>query len=287
MVSTQSRLGSVRERSAARLPPPIPKPGYEIFIGLLAVMSVINLVLAYLPGMPEGAQQIARFMDAPLTVVFMFDFLRHLALSHPRRQYLVNERGWIDLLGSLPTIFPILRLFRVARIWRLLRTYRPRDVFRTLRRDRAATALQLVLFLVLVTVEYGGMLVLTFEQYTPGANITTGGDAIWWAFVSITTVGYGDRYPITTGGRMTAVVMLWIGVALIGVLSAYLANSFLRPSAADADAMDPAAASDPSVDPTGTTAELVAMADDLEVRLGALRAAIARLPAVDSERPPT
>jgi len=286
-VTTSQRLSSIREQSQDRLPPPIPKPGYEIFIGLLAVLSVINLVLAYLPGMPEGAQQIARFMDAPLTVVFMFDFLRHLALSHPRRQYFIDERGWIDLLGSLPTIFPILRLFRVLRVLRLLRTYRPRDIFRTLRRDRAATALQLVLFLVLVTVEYGGMLVLTFEQSTPGANITTGGDAIWWAFVSITTVGYGDKYPITTGGRMVAVIMLWMGVALIGVFSAYLANSFLRPSAADSDEADPAATPDPSLEPAGTTAELVAMADDLEVRLGALRAAIERLPVPDSEKPPT
>ena len=286
-MTTRQRLSSIREQSQDRLPPPIPKPGYEIFIGLLAVLSVINLVLAYLPGMPEGAQQIARFMDAPLTVVFMFDFLRHLALSHPRRQYFIDERGWIDLLGSLPTIFPILRLFRVLRVLRLLRTYRPRDIFRTLRRDRAATARQLVLFLVLVTVEYGGMLVLTFEQSTPGANITTGGDAIWWAFVSITTVGYGDKYPITTGGRMVAVIMLWMGVALIGVFSAYLANSFLRPSAADSDEADPAATPDPSLEPAGTTAELVAMADDLEVRLGALRAAIERLPVPDSEKPPT
>ena len=294
MVSTQSRLGSVRERSAARLPPPIPKPGYEIFIGLLAVVSVINMVIAYLPGMPEGAQQIARFMEAPLTAVFLFDFFRHLALSHPRRRYLIEERGWIDLLGSLPTIFPILRFFRLVRIWRLLRTYRLPDILRTLRRDRAATSLQLVLFLVLVVVEFGGMLVLTFEQPTPGANITTGGDAIWWAFVSITTVGYGDKYPITTGGRATAVVMLWSGVALIGVLSAYLANLFLRPTADDVafaadDATVGAEPADPDAvaAPPPTAAELRALAADLETRLVVLRAAISRLPGPDSEGPPT
>ena len=244
------------ERNRQRLPTPIQRPGYEIFIGLLAVLSIVNLVIIYVPGFPEEWRQIAFFMNVPLTVAFLFDFFRHLALTHPRRQYFITERGWIDLLGSLPTIFPILRLFRFARVWRLLRTYTPRQIYRTLIRDRAATALQLVLFLVLVTVEFGGMIVLTFEQDTPGANITTGGDAIWWAFVSITTVGYGDKYPITTGGRMTAVIMLWMGVALIGVLSAYLANLFLRPSAADApdeshaaDGVDLLTVPDPAPEP--------------------------------------
>lgn len=293
-MSTEHRLHRVRERSHDRLPPPIPKPGYEIFIGLLAVLSIVNLVIVYVPGFSEGAQQIARFMDAPLTVVFLFDFFRHLALSHPRRQYLIDERGWIDLLGSLPTIFPILRLFRFLRVWRLLRTYRPRDVFRTLRRDRAATALQLVLFLVLVVVEYGSMLVLSFEEFAPGANIKTGGVAIWWAFVSITTVGYGDYFPVTTGGRMTAVVMFWIAVALIGVLSAYLSNLFLRPSADDV--VLPSDGSSTSGDgesggvagkEPATAAELQALAADLETRLLVLRSAIGRLPTPDGDGPPT
>ena len=244
-VSTDHHLADFRERSREHLPPPIPKPGYEIFIGLLAILSIINLAIEYLPAFPESAKQIARFMDAPLTVVFLFDFFRHLALSRPRRQYFIEERGWIDLLGSLPTVLAVFRLFRLVRVWRLLRTYRPRDVVRAVRQDRAAAALQLAVFMVLVVVEFGGMLVLTFEQDAPGANIRTGGDAVWWAFVSITTVGYGDMYPVTTGGRMTAVVMFWMGVGVIGVLSAYLANSFLRP--VDVDVVP--AVADPSGGP--------------------------------------
>src|SRR6185503_3042548 len=75
--------------------------------------------------------------------------------------------------------------------------------------------------------------VLYFEQNAPRANITTGGDALWWAFVSITTVGYGDKFPITPGGRLSAFFVLAAGVGLFGVLSGYLANFFLTPSSAD------------------------------------------------------
>ena len=89
------------------------------------------------------------------------------------------------------------------------------------------------MFLVLLVLEFGSMLVLYFEQNAPGANITTGGDALWWAFVSITTVGYGDKFPITAGGRVSAFFVLAAGVGLFGVLSGYLANFFLTPSSAD------------------------------------------------------
>lgn len=285
-VSNPHRLDPIRARSRQHLPPPVERPGYEIFIGLLSILSVVNLIIIYGPFTADGSREIASFMDLPLTVVFMYDFLWHLESSRPRRRYFIDQRGWVDLLGSLPAIFPILRFFRLVRVGRLLRTYRPRDIVRIVRRDRASTALQLVLVLVLVTVEFGGMIVLSFEQDAPGATIRTGNDAIWWAFVSITTVGYGDMVPITPGGRSTAVVMLWSGVALIGVLSAYLASYFLRPSTPDGPLDDVRAPATDVAHASVTAVDLIALTDDLETRLDALRAAIARLPVPDSKGPP-
>ena len=89
------------------------------------------------------------------------------------------------------------------------------------------------MLLVLLVLEFGSIAVLYFEQNAPGANITTGGDALWWAFVSITTVGYGDKFPTTPGGRVSAFFVLAAGVGLFGVLSGYLANFFLTPSSED------------------------------------------------------
>ena len=107
--------------------------------------------------------------------------------------------------------------------------YGLRNIVRSFIRDRADNALLVVVFMVIVVLEFGSMSVAYFEQYAPGANITTGGDAVWWAFVSITTVGYGDQYPVTPGGRTAAVLVLAAGVGLFGVLSGYLANFFLAP----------------------------------------------------------
>ena len=70
---------------------------------------------------------------------------------------------------------------------------------------------------------------LLFESAADNANIKTAGDALWWAYVTITTVGYGDRYPVTTPGRIIGVMLLTAGVGLYGVLTAYLANFFLTP----------------------------------------------------------
>jgi voltage-gated potassium channel Kch len=85
----------------------------------------------------------------------------------------------------------------------------------------------LITFLGLVTLEVVGLLEVYFEQDAPGANITTGGDALWWGYVTATTVGYDDKYPVTTGGRVVGTLMLTVGVALFATASGFIANTFL------------------------------------------------------------
>ena len=209
----------------------------------------------------------------PLTLIFLLDFTSRLLRSKPKRVYFIEQRGWLDLLGSLPSFFRLFRIFRLVRVTRLLGEYGVRNIVRSFIKNRADNALIVVLFLVLLVLEFGSMFVTFFEQQDPNANIKTGGDAVWWAFVSITTVGYGDQYPVTTGGRTMAVFVLATGVGLFGVLSGYLANFFLAPAAKDEP--EEASAAGPVTSSTGGRVELLGMVDALEADIGVLRTRLA------------
>ena len=94
----------------------------------------------------------------------------------------------------------------------------------------------------ILVLEFGSLQILHIEQYASGANITTGSDAIWYAIVTISTVGYGDQYPVTNRGRWFATIIIVTGVGIFGAFTGYLANLFpstsrqqMRAGPADAD----------------------------------------------------
>ena len=95
-------------------------------------------------------------------------------------------------------------------------------------RNRSQYALFITVLSAFVVLSVSSILVVQFESRSADANITTGGDALWWAFVTITTVGYGDQYPVTTLGRAVGVFVMFAGVGIIGSLASILA-SFLVP----------------------------------------------------------
>jgi voltage-gated potassium channel len=134
----------------------------------------------------------------------------------------------------------------------------------------ASGTLYLIIFLGLFTLEVVGLLELYFEQDAPGANITTGGDALWWGYVTATTVGYGDKYPVTTGGRIVGTLMLTIGVALFATASGFIANAFLSRKAEPA-----AVAADGSV--KAALSELERLLAEQQQAVEALHAQLARV----------
>ena len=123
------------------------------------------------------------------------------------------------------------RLFRVVRVVRLLREVGPRRFFDAVLRDRASSALLVVIFLALLLLEFGAALMLAIEIRAPDGNITDASDALWYTYVTVTTVGYGDRYPVTNAGRVVGVLIMTVGVGLFGTLTGFLANAFVNPPA--------------------------------------------------------
>ena len=97
-------------------------------------------------------------------------------------------------------------------------------------KDRAGSALFTLLLMGVLVLEFGSLEILHIEQYAPGANITSGSDALWYVIVTISTVGYGDKYPVTNRGRVCGSLIIVVGVGIFGTFTGYLANLFLTPS---------------------------------------------------------
>ncbi|MFI5099096.1 MAG: potassium channel family protein [Actinomycetes bacterium] len=203
--------------------------GYEIFIGALSVLSLVNIVLYSLLRDP-ATQDVVRTIDAVLSLVFLIDFMVRFRRAPSRSDYFFRNFGWADLLASLP--FPqvkILRIFRLIRVSRLLRRYGARNIGRSLIKDRAGSALLTLLLVGILVLEFGSLTMLALEKNAPDSNITTASDALWYVIVTMSTVGYGDQYPVSKAGRELGTFIIVVGVGIFGTLTGYLANLFLAP----------------------------------------------------------
>jgi voltage-gated potassium channel len=248
---------------------------YDLFILVLTVLSLLVLVGIFLPTSAATTDLLEAY-DNIICVVFLADFAWRLVRAPSKRGYLIAERGWLDLLGSIPNFgitqyAALLRLARFSRLARVARLLRPENrsmLVDDLVRNRSQYAVFVTLMSAFTVLVVASILVLQAESGHPGANITTGGDALWWGVVTITTVGYGDLVPVTAAGRVIAVLVMFAGVGIIGSLASILA-SVLVPSAGELAAVHgdgPAAA----VPEHGLRDEIVA----LRAEIAALRRAL-------------
>ena len=170
-------------------------------------------------------------MSFVLTAAFLIDFLYRLRIAPSKKHYMIHGFGWADMLASLPFAQTNwLRLFRLIKVYRLLKDYGIRNIGRSLVKERAESALLMLLFVGILVLEFGSLALLKLEATDPGANITDASDALWYVIVTMSTVGYGDEYPITNPGRVVGSIIIIVGVGIFGTLTGYLANLFLTPS---------------------------------------------------------
>jgi voltage-gated potassium channel Kch len=204
------------------------RPDREAFMFGLVALSFLNSVLIFLLGNPEE-QRVVIAVQAGICVVLLGDALLRLIHARGKRRFLVNEYGWLYFAGSLPV--PFICLLRLVPTWALVRRLRRRDyeaLGRVVVRRRAQSTLLSVILGAILVLEIGSIAILGAESSAVTGNIKTAGDALWWAVVTIATVGYGDLYPKTGEGRIVGVFMMVVGVGVFASLSSFLAQWFLR-----------------------------------------------------------
>jgi voltage-gated potassium channel len=205
-------------------------PAYQLFMLALCIyaLAALGAESAY----PAGSEvrQLLGYTDTAVCVLFLMDFGVSFYRAENRWRYFYTW-GWLDLLSSIPTLDAARwgRAARIARIVRVLRGVRATKILAGLvleKRRQSGLLGAALLALLLLTVASVSILHVETE---PNSNIKTAEDAIWWALTTITTVGYGDHYPVTSEGRFVAGILMCAGVGLFGMFSGFLASWFVAP----------------------------------------------------------
>ena len=199
---------------------------------ILSVYVLVALVVQSTLKLSPQTNAFLDWLDAGVCVVFLADFCARFRRAESKLGFLKWVR--IDLVSSVPMVGD-LRAERGVRLFRVLRAFRSfRHLMAYFFRGQPTTSFAALAACSLVLVVFSAIAVLQFED-SPDANIKTPADAFWWAYVTMTTVGYGDKYPLSVEGRVVAAVLMTAGVGLFGTFNGFVANLFLRPDEAEGE----------------------------------------------------
>lgn len=198
---------------------------WEVFVLNVAALSILNWVLVIL-ARDRNLVPVVVIVDLILSVIFAVDVLRRLRVADDKRAYLIHGYGWLDAIS----IIPVLRIARILRIAKVSKTLQgvggPEAAVKAFFANKAAGGLLMIFFIAILVLEFGSLLVLWAEEAAPDATITSAQDAVWYVIVTMSTVGYGDTYPVTELGRVFGALILVVGVAVFGTLTGFLASTF-------------------------------------------------------------
>jgi voltage-gated potassium channel len=206
---------------------------FEFFIISLTAFSVFLILLQFFYD-PLGQALVVVFVfDFIVSIILAFDFAIRIKRSKKGYKYFLTH------LYEIPAFIPLyaLTLLEANAIYgaglkslRLIQIFRFMHVLsRTLIiMDEIRNRLLYIVLLSMITVTAGAVTMYVVEHNAPGSKITNLGDAVWWAVVTVTTVGYGDVYPVTFEGRVIATIIMIIGIAILGILISTLGAQFIE-----------------------------------------------------------
>lgn len=223
---------------------PLPRRAAERRLGLLnfaVIVLSVYVLAALLAGLlfrlPPEITHLLGLADNAVCGFFLVEFC--IRLYQAERKLAFLKWGWIDLVASVPQVGWLRagRTLRLVRLLRILWAFRStKHLLHHLFRSRVQGTFAAAALVAALMVVFSAIAILQVET-RPDSNIKTAEDALWWAYSTITTVGYGDKYPVTGAGRLIAAALMTVGVGLFGTFTGFLASWFVQarqPGAADA-----------------------------------------------------
>lgn len=208
----------------------------EYLIQVLIVTSLFAFAAETLPNLPSDQRRALRIFEIVSIGVFSVEYVVRLTLSRPRWRYLFSFLGLIDLIAILPFYLSLgidlrsLRVFRLLRLFRILKLARYSAAMRRFHRAFVIAREELILFgaTALILLYLAAVGIYHFENEAQPEVFTSIFDSLWWAVATLTTVGYGDIYPVTSGGRLFTFFVLLLGLGVVAVPTGLIASALSK-----------------------------------------------------------
>ncbi len=209
---------------------------FDYFIQTLIILSLITFSIETLPNNSTQTTSVLRFFEVFCVIIFSIEYILRIYVAKKPFKYIFSFYGFIDLLAILPFYLRTtidLRAVRVFRVFRIFRALKLIRYNRALRRFHIAAQLvkeeiTLFMFVAAILIFLSATGIYYFENQAQPESFNSVFHSLWWAVVSLTTVGYGDVYPITMGGRIFTFFVLIVGLGVISVPAGLVASSLSK-----------------------------------------------------------
>ena len=207
----------------------------EVAIVLLSLVSVGLLVLEIAGDTSVAQSRLLERIDFGIALIFLAEFLISFARSADRRRFLRTR--WWEIFACIPISSDLARaargvqLLRLIRVLRLLRVARLAARIHLLARTSSRFLVDSTLLYITTTsavIVFSAALGFHYFELGTNQNVHSFWDSFWWAMTTVTTVGYGDIYPVTTGGRVIAILLMLTGIGTLGLYTASIASYVLK-----------------------------------------------------------
>lgn len=209
---------------------------FDFFVLFLIVFSIITLSIETLPGLSSTTKELLNLSEVVVTVLFTVEYVLRVATAPSKKDYIFSFYGIIDLLAILPFYLALgidlrsIRVFRLLRIFRILKMAQYSKAMERFGKALSHAKAEALVFLciTLMLLYFSAAEIYYFENEAQPENFPSIFHSLWWAVTTLTTVGYGDFYPITAGGKLFTFLILMCGLGIVAVPAGLIAAALSK-----------------------------------------------------------
>lgn len=209
---------------------------FEIFIQILIVLSLLTFSLETLPNLSQQSKDLLFYFEVFCVSIFTIEYVLRVFYSKKTWSYIFSFYGIIDLLAILPFYlsfgldFRSVRIFRIFRVFRILKLTRYNKAMKRFKEAAKLAREEIILFMIITTILIflSAMGIYFFENEAQPDKFQSVFHSLWWSIVTLTTVGYGDVYPITVGGKIFTFFILIVGIGVVTVPAGLVASALTK-----------------------------------------------------------